>query len=173
MDRVVLGRVTGPYGLRGWLKLHLFGDGGLALADMPVWWFAVDAEGDGWSSHHLQQLKVHGKGLIAKFDGVDDRTAAEALDGCFISAPRDTLPVTPEGEYYWADLVGLSVVNSQGERLGSVTRLMSHGAHDVLCVCDGSGNGTQQERLLPFVAQVVQRVDTARREILVDWGVDW
>lgn len=170
-NMVVLGRVTGPYSLRGWVKVHFFGDDAAALGEMPRWWLSVsdDAENGTWHAYVLQQFKPHGKGWIAKFDQVDDRNASEAMDGFYIAAPRDALPKTARNEYYWADLQGLQVRNTQGELLGVVADLMTSGAHDVLCVRDDAGH----ERLLPFVDQVVKEVAQARREIIVEWGVDW
>lgn len=168
-DMLVLGRIIGPYSLRGWVKVHFFGDDADALGGMPQWWLAADADGNHWAPYELQQLKPHGKGTIAKFARVDDRDASEAIDGFYVAAPRAALPKTARNEYYWADLIGLEVVNTQGERLGQVASLMSCGAHEVLCVKDGEGH----ERLLPFVAQVVKHVDAAKREILVEWGADW
>jgi 16S rRNA processing protein RimM len=169
MDMVVLGRVTGPYSLQGWVRVHLFGDDSAALGEMSTWWLGCDAESGPWSPFALEQTKPHGKGLIAKFRQVDGRNAAEGVDGFYIAAPRDALPKISANEYYWADLKGLSVKNAQGDVLGQVTELMTCGAHDVLCVRDDAGH----ERLLPFVAQVIRQVDAVRREILVEWGVDW
>jgi len=82
--------------------------------------------------------------------------------------PRAALPAPAPGEFYWADLVGLEVVNAAGEALGRVQGVFSTGANDVLRV--GAGKG---ERLLPFVAAVVKKVDLAARRIEVDWGLDW
>ena len=169
---IVLGRIAGPYGLQGWVKLNAYGDDFGALGTMPQWWLGAAAEGEVWTPFALQDLKSHGKGWIVKFIGVDDRNGSEAITGSFIAAPRQALPETAANEFYWADLVGLEVVNTQGERLGRVTKLLSSGAHEVLCVCDGEG-GKMQERLLPFVAQVVKSVDTANCTIRVEWGADW
>jgi len=169
---IVLGRVAGAYGLQGWVKLQPYGDDFPALGEMPQWWLGDDSSGTDWQPCALEACKAHGKGWIAKFAGIDERNAAQALDGKFIAAPRDELPKTAKDEYYWADLVGMDVVNLQGERLGQVTSLLSSGAHDVLCVQEGAA-GAKQERLLPFVAQVVKSVDTASRVIRVDWGGDW
>ncbi|SMB26359.1 16S rRNA processing protein [Sterolibacterium denitrificans] len=170
-DMVVLGRVNEAYGLRGWVRVHFFSDDAEAFGAMPQWWFGTPADGGKahWQAHELSALKPHGKGYVAKFSRMDDRTAAEAIEGCFIAAPRAALPGTAKGEYYWVDLLGLDVVNAEGARLGRVVDLMRSGAHEVLCVRDEAG----QERLLPFVAAVVKDVDSALREIRVDWGVDW
>jgi 16S rRNA processing protein RimM len=171
---IVLGRIAGPYGLHGWVKLNAYGDDFDALGTMPQWWLGAAAEGEGWTPYALAGLKSHGKGWIVKFAGVDDRNASEAIDGRYIAAPREALPKTATDEFYWGDLVGLEVMNTQGVRLGKVTKLLSSGAHEVLCVGDDGGTGEKmQERLLPFVAQVVKSVDTANGKIHVEWGADW
>lgn len=167
---IVLGRITAPFGIRGWVKVQAYGDQPGAWCAMPNWW--VSRNGDpaatDWQTIVLQEASTHGKGLVAKFAAVDDRDAALALAGFHVGAPRAALPANAEDEYYWADLVGLEVVNEAGERLGQVRSLLESGANAVLCVADG-----EQERLLPFVAQVVRQVDVVRRLIRVDWGKDW
>ncbi len=189
-DMIVLGRIVEPYSLHGWVKVHFFGDDPQALGEMPNWWLsptadealptppknhtgntaiATAAAPANWQSYPLESLKPHGKGMIAKFATIDSRTAAEAIDGWYIAAPRSVLPATNKDEYYWADLIGATVTNNQGILLGKVTHLMSSGAHEVLCLRDQQG----QERLLPFVAEVVRQVDTTRQTILVEWGIDW
>ena len=169
---IVLGRLVASYGLKGWLKLHPFGDDFEALGNMPQWWLGADADGEEWTPYALHAVRSQGKGLIVKFDGIDGRSAAEAMEGLYIAAPREALPNTAADEYYWADLIGLDVVNASGESLGKVSGLLSSGAHEVLCVQDSEG-GKTKERLLPFVAQVVKKVDRASKTIHVEWGVDW
>jgi 16S rRNA processing protein RimM len=166
-DIVVLGRLADPYGIRGWIRLHPFGDDPLSWGKMPVWWLAQD--GEPWREAALKGLKAHGDGLVAAFTDVTDRTAAEALKGCFVGAPREALPATGEDEFYWADLIGLAVVNTVGERLGVVAGLIETGANDVLRVVGDDGS----ERLLPFVAAVVLAVDQAGRRIRVEWESGW
>lgn len=167
---VVMGRIVAPFGIKGWVKVHPFGDDPLAWRDMPQWWLAENAEApeSEWQAIRLRELKPHGAGLVAAFEGLDDRSGAEALQGRYIGAPREALPETSDGEYYWGDLVGLKVVNAAGESLGSVAALMSTGAHDVLQVRDGDA-----ERLIPFVAAHVLDVDLQAGVIRVDWQQDW
>jgi len=164
----VLGRLADPYGIRGWLRLHAFGDDPQAWAAMPVWWIA--REGEPWRETRLQGLRVHGDGVVVLLEGVGDRTAAEAMKGVLVGAPRSALPMTDEGEFYWADLIGLDVVNTAGERLGKVVGLIETGANDVLRV---RGEGDEAERLLPFVSAVVLTVDKEAGQIRVEWGSDW
>lgn len=164
---VVLGRLAEPYGIRGWIRVHPYGDDPLSWAGMSAWW--VGSEGGPWRETGLVSLKAHGDGVVALLDGVSDRTSAEALKGMLVAAPREVLPVTGEDEFYWADLVGLEVVNGEGERLGRVAGLIETGANDVLRVVAEDGS----ERLLPFVAAVVQAVEKEAGRIRVEWGLDW
>lgn len=166
-DIVVLGRLADPYGIRGWIRLHPFGDDPLAWQQMPVWWIA--REGEPWREVALKGLKVHGDGLVVALEGVADRTAAEAMKGVLVGAPRASLPATGEDEFYWDDLLGLGVVNTAGERLGKVAGLIETGANDVLRVVADDGS----ERLLPFVAAVVLTVEKDAGLIRVEWGSDW
>lgn len=166
-DIVILGRLADPYGIRGWLKLHSFGDDPLNWDEIPVWWISKD--GESWRECGLKGLKVHGNGVVVLLEGIDDRTAAEAMKGVLVGAPRDALPETDEDEFYWADLIGLDVINTAEERLGKVVGLLETGAHDVLRVVGDD----EVERLLPFVAAVVLTVDKEARLIRVEWGSDW
>lgn len=164
---IVLGRLADPYGVRGWLRLYPFGDDPMNWAEMPVWW--VTKEGEPWREIGLKGLKAHGDGLVVLLDGVVDRTAAEAMKGLLVGAPRDALPSTGDDEFYWGDLVGLEVVNTADERLGKVAGLIETGANDVLRVVGEDG----VERLLPFVAAVVLAVEKEAGRIRVEWGSDW
>ena len=166
-DIVVLGRLADPYGIRGWIRLIPYGDDPLSWGSMPTWWLAH--EGESWREVALKGLKRHGEGLVVSLEGIADRTAAESLKGTLIGAPRAALPAAGEDEFYWADLIGLEVVNTAGERLGTVAGLIETGANDVLRVVDEAGG----ERLLPFVAAVALTVDRAARQIRVEWGSDW
>ena len=115
----------------------------------------------------LDEVEIHASHMVAKLAGVDDRDQAFALRGADISIPRDALPPVAEGEFYWADLVGLDVVNLQGEHLGQIDDLLETGANDVLVV---KGD---RERLLPYVDAIVLEVNLVDRMIRVDWGLDY
>lgn len=168
---VVLGRIVVPYGIAGWVKIHPFGDDPVAWRKIPRWWLATSPEAGDWTARALQGLRFHGKSLIAKFEGVDDRTAAEKLDGQYVGAPREDLPKNAENEFYWDELIGLDVINAAGETLGKVASLIESGAHPVLVVKGDAADA--QERLLPFVGEVVKEVALAERCIRVAWGKDW
>ena len=167
---IVLGRIVAPFGVRGWVRVLPFGDDPLAWGEMPQWWLAPteDAIDTDWKTYGVRECREHGNSLIAQLESVTDRNAAEALKGHYIAAPRDALPATESDEYYWADLIGLEVLNTSGETLGTVEGLLTTGAHDVLRVVDG-----ETERLIPFVAAYTLDVNQATRTITVDWQKDW
>ena len=167
---IVLGRLVEPYGVRGWLHLQVYGDDPLSWKSLPVW--QVGKESGPGQGYELQGLKAHGDGFVVAFAGVADRTAAEAMKGMLVGAPRAALPAVPEDEFYWADLVGLDVVNRTSESLGKVVGLIETGANAVLRVVDTDA-AEPVERLLPFVAAVVGKVDVAAGVIHVDWERDW
>lgn len=167
---VVLGKVVGAYGVKGWVRIHPFADDPLSWRKIPQWMFRAEKdELADWSPVALRQLRVHSDGLIASFEGIDDRNASEAVVGQLVGALREAMPATSEGEFYWGDLVGLEVRNAQSELLGVVQELMETGANAVLVVLDADG----VKRLLPFVASVVTQVDIEKKTVLVDWGLDW
>lgn len=171
---VVLGRITAPYGVQGWVRLHPFGDDPGRWREISSWWLGRD-ENDfsGWCAYPLQAIRLHSKGWIVKLTGVDDRSGAERLVGNYFGAPREELPKTDLGEFYWSDLIGLSVVNLGNEPLGRVVDLLESGAHAVLVVTEENGRGEKVERLLPFVDHVVKEVDIPAGLLRVDWERDW
>lgn len=167
---IVLGRIVAPFGIQGWVKIHPFGDDPLSWRKMPQWWVSPDDAGapETWRQLALRDCRMQGKSLVAAFADVTDRSAAEALEGLYVGAPREALPAPGTDEYYWADLVGLAVENRTGEALGTVSGLLSTGVHDVLQVADD-----EFERLIPFVASYVDEIDLDAKRIRVDWQKDW
>ncbi len=130
-------------------------------------WYVKDSGGN-WQQKQLAAGNRHGKGVIARFTGCENRDQAQALTGCEIGIRRDQLPDAAPGEYYWDDLQGLKVVTIKGELLGTVDHLIETGANDVLVVRG------ERERLIPFLLdQVIVNVDLDKREIQVDWDKDF
>jgi 16S rRNA processing protein RimM len=172
---IVLGRIVTPHGVRGGVKIHPFGDDPLSWGKMIYWWLGRNAESTDeadWKAYRLLSLREQGSSLVASFDGVPDRSAAEQLDGLFIAAPREDLPRPGFDEYYWGDLIGLTVLNTAGVNLGLVSKLLETGAHDVLVMEYGEAEA-KGERLIPFVAAFIKDVNLKTREILVEWEADW
>lgn len=163
-DIVVMGRIAAPFAVKGWVRLQVFTEYLDSLLDYPVWWIKQAGE---WNRFTVVEGAPHGKGLIARLEGVDDREGALALRGAEVGVPRADLPEPGEDEYYWQDLIGMDVVTGSGVALGKIDDLMETGANDVLCV-----RGDRQ-RLIPFVAAVVQDVSIAERRVTVDWDPDY
>lgn len=159
-----MGRIAAPFGLKGWMRIRPYTAAARNLLDYRTWW--VEQEGD-WREFALAEGKVQGRALIARLEGCDDRDAAARFRGKAVAVPRAALPQTRADEFYWAELIGLRVVNAARQDLGRVTRILQTGANDVLVVEDG------RERLIPFIAQVILEVDRGAGVIRVDWGADY
>jgi 16S rRNA processing protein RimM len=155
-----MGRILGPFGIQGWVRLRTFTESPGGLADHLTWWLRTKA---GWRSAVLEDFKVRPAAVSAKLQGVEDRSAAELLGGVDVAVTREDLGQAAEGEIFWVDLVGLAVVNLQGESLGQVEELIRTGGADVLVVRG------ERERLIPFVADFVKSVDRGAKRITVDW----
>ena len=161
-----MGRILAPFGIKGWVRVENYSDSPENLAGRRTW--LLGAEDGEWTEARVAGTEVHGKRLIARFEGCDTPEAAAAYRGREVAVTRESLPRTRKNEFYQVDLVGLEVRNMNDERLGTVAGLFSNGAHEVMRVA-----GTEGERLLPFIAQVVREVDVDAGRILVDWGKDW
>lgn len=167
-ERVVVGKITAAHGIKGWVKVHSFTEPSDAILDYQ-----------GWQVQRGQQLtelevlasQPQGKGLIVKLKHCDDRNLAESFAGLDISVARSELPQLDAGEYYWSDLIGLSLTNQDGVNLGVLTAFMETGANDVMIVKAPDDDAWQQkERLLPYLPeQVIVSVDLVNRQMKVDW----
>jgi 16S rRNA processing protein RimM len=163
---VVMGRVVGGQGLQGWVKVQTFTEHLDSLLDYDTWYLGNDKHP--WREFKVQGCNVHTKVVVAKLEGISDRTAADKCKGLLVGVPRSSLPAQAEDEYYWSDLIGMQVINLEGAELGTVESLIETGANDVLCVRNEQG-----EILIPFLAQVVQQVSLAEKLIRVDWQADY
>jgi 16S rRNA processing protein RimM len=159
-----MGRVTGPFGVLGWVKIHPYTETSDSLLGYQTWWVGRD---ESYGEHAVSGAKVHGAEVVAKLEGYDDRDAVATLKGMLVAVPRAELPGTKKDEYYWTDLIGLSVVNTEGVEFGTVKELLETGANDVLVVQG------ERERLIPFIRQVVLDVDLEGGAVKVDWGADY
>jgi 16S rRNA processing protein RimM len=125
----------------------------------------------------VTEIKPHADTLVALCPGVADRNQAEALKGARIFVSRSQFPVSADpDEFYWVDLLGLSVVNREGVALGTVRDLMATGPHSVLVLeyqADNQPGDKPAERMIPFVSAYVDKVDKAAGLITVDWQPDY
>lgn len=159
-----MGQVGVPFGVRGWVRVHASTEYPDSLLDYDIWWLGKDGD---WKPYKVVDAEVHTKSLVVQFEGFVDRDQAARLRNLVVAIPREELPQTDADEYYWADLIGLQVVNLQGVVLGEVKDLLETGANDVLVLTG------ERQRMIPFVGAIVQKVDFDSRTITVDWGEDY
>ncbi len=164
-QRVVLGRISGLYGVKGWVRLFSHTEPREAILDYERWLIGRDED---WREFWLAEGRRHGKAVVARLEGFEDRDQASDLIGAEIAVRRQQLPDAEKDEYYWADLVGLDVVTTDGRSLGQVDHLLETGANDVLVVRG------KVEYLVPFIMdQVITEVDLDGGVIRVDWDPDY
>lgn len=158
---VILGRVNGLLGVKGWLKIYSYTDPRDSIVDFSTW---VLRTGNDEQTVELEDGRKHGRTVVVKLKAIDDRDQAEALVGADIAVERDALAPCDAGEYYWTDLEGSTVVTAQGESLGRLDHLFETGGHDVMVVIG------DRRRLIPFVQEkVVREVRLEQHIIVVDW----
>ena len=168
---VVMAKVLAPYGVHGWLKTRPFSETPDALLGYERWWLR-DARSADWREVEPVACRVHSGLVLAQLATVDTREAALALRGAELGVLRAAMPALEGGAVYWADLIGLAVVNRAGIALGQVAEVQDYGAHPVLRVAPGQDE-TRAERLIPLVGAHVDRIDLEARRIDVDWQPDY
>jgi len=137
--RIALAAVAGAHGVKGELRLKLFSESVNSISAHKKLYV-------GGTERRLLSVGQSGKTALARFEGVDDRSAAEALRGVLIEVDRSALPPLEDGEYYHADLIGLPAVDSAGKMVGTVTAVENYGSGDLLEVETGAG----KRSLIPF-----------------------
>ena len=165
-DWVVLGKISGLYGVQGWVKVFSYTEPRAAIVNYrPLY---LQQPRQQWQADELEGGRAHGKGVVLKFADIDDRDRASQLIAAEVAITREQLPPPAAGEYYWVDLQGLQVIADTGQVLGKIEYLFSTGANDVMVV---KGD---RERLIPFLQNdVVKTIDLDRRIMRVDWDPDF
>ena len=146
--KIALAAVAGAHGVKGELRLKLFGDSIESLS-RPEKLYVAGAE------RRLLAIRDAGKGAVVRFEGVSDRSAAEALRGSLVEIDRSALPPLEEGEYYHADLIGLPAEDREGRAVGTIVAVENYGAGDLLEVEDEGG----KRSLIPFKDGIADLVD--------------
>ena len=175
-DAIEVGRIADAWGIKGWFKVLSHSTDPQALFSSRRWYLQPTEVGartfSGTLLLRIREAKDHSGSIVATAHEVDDRNAAEALRGARVFIPRASFPTADTDEYYWVDLIGLSVVNREGVEMGTVKELLSTGPQTVL-VLDYLAEGKQEERMIPFVAAFVDAVDLPGKRITVDWQPDY
>jgi 16S rRNA processing protein RimM len=173
-DAVEVGRILDAWGIKGWIRVQPYAKDPQALFSSRRWFLLPPENTVGKTALppllRITAAREQGDGIVAAAQDIEDRDAAEALRGARIFVARNSFPTPGSDEFYWVDLIGLQVHNRDGVLLGEVAGLIDNGAHSVLRVRTGDDT---PERLIPFVAAYVDRVDLATRRIDVDWGLDY
>jgi 16S rRNA processing protein RimM len=187
-EKVILGRITGVYGVKGWVKVFSYTDPMEAIVDYSPWYIRAQstiksAPGNSvWTKLTLKAGKRHAKTVVAKLEGCNNRDEAMSYIGTEIAIEKQQLEeLKQKNEYYWRDLIGLQVINQQGVELGIVKSLMETGANDVLVVVSEE-EGTEadgskviiRERLIPWTMDnAIIAVDLEQKVIEVEWDADF
>ena len=165
-DYVVLGRINGLYGVRGWVKIYSHTEPRENILSYTPLYVKLK---NGWTPLERLAGKRHGKGVIAQFSAYEDRDLAATLVGADIAVRKEQLPAGEKDEFYWHELVGLQVQTLEGQALGVVDHLLETGANDVLVVKQGD-----TERLIPYIpGEVITDIDLESGEIRVDWDPEF
>jgi 16S rRNA processing protein RimM len=164
-EMVVVGRITGAHGVKGWVRVHSFTDPPENILHYRPWYLLQD---EVWCPVEHSTGSGAGRNILARIPGCADRDGAMALRGADIAIRRSQLPETAPEEYYWRDLIGLQVVTVEAKVLGTVDHLIATGSNDVLVVKG------ERERLIPFLTDsVIVAVDLVAGRIEVDWDPDF
>lgn len=164
-DFVLIGKIAGVHGIRGNVKVFSYADSpDVFETDRPF--LVIDARGAS-QTRTINWVKPHGRGLIMAFHDIQDRDGAEKLLQAEIYIKRSDLPDLEEDTYYWFELIGLSVVDSNGAFLGRVESVMETGSNDVYVVKDEE-RGAAYEVLVPALGSVIRSVDLERGVMTVE-----
>lgn len=159
---IIVGKIGSTYGIHGWLKIKSYAESDTNLLEYSPWY--IKNQRDEWTTIAVESGRMHGKSLIVKLAGIHNPEEARLLTGKIIAITRSQLPKLDENEYYWSDLIGLTVINQSGETLGKVIYLMETGSNDVLVVKG------EKEHAIPYLfGKVITRIDLTKKEIHVDW----
>ncbi|HUS53008.1 MAG TPA: ribosome maturation factor RimM [Thermohalobaculum sp.] len=163
VNLICVGAIAGAFGVAGEARLKSFCADPQAIAD-----YGPLSTEDGTRNFAIKLTRTVKEGFAARLSGVTTREEAEALKGTRLYAPRDRLPSLPDDEFYHADLVGLTVVDTGGIEIGKVRAIHDHGAGDMLEVTGTGGERLGRTVLIPFTQAAVPTVDLAQGRVVVD-----
>lgn len=159
-DKICVGAIVGAFGIKGELRIKSFCADPDAIGD-----YGTLTSEDGSQSFDLKIVGPIKGGYAARIEGVRYRDQAEDLKGVALFASRDALPSLPDDEFYYSDLIGLSVFDTGGVKLGKITAVHDHGAGDFLEI---NAIGQKNLALLPFTKEAVPTVDLGAGKVIID-----
>ncbi|MGZ5049753.1 MAG: ribosome maturation factor RimM [Methylobacter sp.] len=164
-QHINVGKISGVFGVKGWVKVFSFTDPRENILGYSPWLLKKGSE---VKTFKVTDGQLHGKAIIARLDGVNDRDQAALLTGWDVLISRSQLPEADKDEYYWDELIGLNVETDQGIPLGVVESLLETGANDVLIVQG------EHDRAIPFLqGQTILSIDLDAGKIIVDWDPEF
>lgn len=161
---IIMGRFGSVYGVKGWIRVHSYTDPITNLLDYPHWFVEHTKQ---WQPLNIEASKTHGDGLIIKLSDIDDRDEVRRYTNDYIAIPKQDLPKLEPGEYYYHDLIELTVVTKDGIELGRIIDVFNTGSNDVFVVQNG------RERLIPRTKDVVLEINLEQQQITVDWDPEF
>ncbi len=162
---ISVGKVSGVFGIKGWIKVFSFTEPRESILSYSPW---ILKKGSSSKTVKVIDGKLQGRAVVAQLEGVLDRDQAADLTGWDVLILQSQLPATEDGEYYWSDLIGLTVENLQGIHIGVVDGVLETGANDVLII---KGD---RERAVPFLqGHTVFKIDLEQGTMLVDWDPEF
>jgi 16S rRNA processing protein RimM len=174
--KIIIGRIGDAYGVQGWSHIFSFTDPADNLFEYKNWHIrAYQKKGAPWRAVELEYHKPHGAAFVAKIKGYDDRDQALLLKNHSIAVDRSEIPTLKENEYYWNDLIGLQVINTQGESFGEIDHLFEAGPNDIIAtkIIAEARTATSKEKstthYIPYTKDVVKSVDLEKKIMIVEW----
>ncbi len=166
---LILGKISGVFGVKGWVKLFSHTSPKQQIITYSPIYLLIN---QGWQPVNILKGHKQGKGVVAQLEGVDDRDQAFSLIGTEIGIKHDQLPKLSGNSYYWTDLEGLSVVTKEEVELGTVDWLFDTGGNNVLVIKPSDKDG--KKHMIPWiVGDVILSVDLERALIVVNWDSDF
>lgn len=168
---ITVGRITTLYGVKGWVKIYSHTEPMESILDYSPWLLKINGQ---WQPVKISDGKKHGKGLVAKLAGIEDRDIARQYCGLDIAIEKRLLPALEAGDFYWSQLEKLEVLTESGVRLGKVSHLIATGSNDVLVVKGNADSIDRKERLIPYLPdQVIKQINLEEGTIRVDWDPEF
>ena len=160
-DYLVMGQLIGSFGIKGWIKVKVFTEVVETLQNYEEWFISSDEKN--WSTFSIESIKINQNRMMVKFEGINDRTTADGYQRYWVGVLKKSLPKLTDNEFYWNDLIGCEVYNTDGFLFGRLTGLIETGANDVFVV-EG-----EKKRLIPYTKMTVKKIELKQQHIIVDW----